>query len=403
MIDKIIKVLFIFSSSGLMAVGYFYDDRLSIYDINISVLISVFYILSGILLLLTIRTLRFTIPKTILYAFFILFVLATPLLWINFGYNIYGIQKYVSFSLIVIPTCIIILETFSRKDIHFMIWVLFSISCFLLFLGYQGFDNAKELQGQRMAVMGGGPIVFGRWILVGALILFFSTRFKTRYKFLLIPLFMFMAFAAGSRGPMYAFILVIFLYLFFNFRKHALRIFSLISVSILFFSSIYIFDAMGYETIDIQNRYHELGNPAKRMTNPTVGGYARVDRIKRSTNLIVRYPLGVGTGNWAKETNRFSDLHHRDKEYAHNIVLELINESGLIVGLFFLLLIFSIITSRLGLTYSDTSRICFILFIYMLINAMISGDLMDSRLLFIFLSLYLSYSLKDHQEQYSIK
>lgn len=395
-LEKIIKLVFIFSACGLISIGYFYDDRLDFFGLNISIVISFLYLVSSILLLFKIRVLRFNIPKFILYVFFGSLILFTPLFWMHFGYNIYGIQKYLSFSLMIVPISIIIIETFNKKDMELMMWILFCVSFFLMILGYQDFENAKSLQGQRMAVLGGGPIVFGRWLIIGSLILFFHPKVKSVYKFIILPLFIFMAFAAGSRGPMYSFIIIMMFYLIVTFRKNGIRFLFFTCCALIFIFSIKIFDKMEFDTIDIQNRYLELGNPAKRMTNPTVGGYARIDRVKRSVNLVVRYPLGVGIGNWAQQTNEFSDLSHRDKEYPHNIVLELANETGLLVAVIFLSLIFTVFllaSSEFQKNNHYLLRIFFILFLYMLINTMISGDLTDSRFLFIFLSLYLAHSL----------
>ena len=396
-LEKIIKFIFILSSCGLISVGNFYDDRLIFFGINISFVISGLYVFSLMSLLIKVRDIKFSISKFILYTFFLLVIVLSPILWLIFEVNQYGVIKYLTFLFITVPISVVILELFTERDMNFMIWVLFSVSFLLMFLGYQNFESAKDLQGQRMAVLGGGPIVFGRWLMFGSLILLFHPNVKKIYKFLIVPLFIFMAFAAGSRGPMYSFVLIISFYLFFTFRHNFSKIFSLSILVCLIFSSLFLFDKLGIKTVDIHNTYIELGNPAKRMSDPTLGGYARIDRIDRSINLVMTYPLGVGIGNWAKETNRFSDLHHRDKEYAHNIVLELANESGIIVAIVFLILIFSVLSSAFNnfqlVSSSSYLTLFFILFMYMLINTFISGDLMDSRFLFIFLSFFLSYSI----------
>ena len=408
-IDKILKLVFIFSACGILAVGFFYDNRLpQLFNINSSILIASFYSVSSILLISKIKRITFNNLKFTLYILFMLVVLITPILWMIFGVNQYGVMKYISFTLITIPICIIICEVMSYKDISLMAIIFCVISVTLMILGYQNFEMAEELQGQRMAVLGGGPIVFGRWLLIGAIILLFHPKSSKLFKIFIVPLLIFMAFAAGSRGPVYGFFIVMCIYIFLNFRTHWLRFFYII-ISVLFLSSsVYFFDTIGFTNINIENRYMELGNPAKRMQNPTSGGYARIDRIDRSISLVDDYPFGVGMGNWATFTNKNysnnTNLYHRDKEYAHNIILEILNESGFVVAVVFLalLIIFFIsYVNYLRLNENKLTRLFFLLTLFILVNTMISGDLTDSRFFFVFLSLYISSIFLSKKNKFS--
>ena len=120
-IDKILKLVFIFSACGILAVGFFYDNRLpQLFNINSSILIASFYSVSSILLISKIKRITFNNLKFTLYILFMLVVLITPILWMIFGVNQYGVMKYISFTLITIPICIIICEVMSYKDISLM-------------------------------------------------------------------------------------------------------------------------------------------------------------------------------------------------------------------------------------------------------------------------------------------
>tara|TARA_Y100000746_G_scaffold49094_1_gene38131 strand:+ start:557 stop:1795 length:1239 start_codon:yes stop_codon:yes gene_type:complete len=397
-IDRILKLVFIFSACGILAVGFFYDNRLpQLFNINSSILIASCYAVSSILLISKIKRIIFNNLKFTLYILFMLVVMITPILWMIFGVNQYGMMKYISFTLITIPICIIICEVMSYKDIKLMAIIFCVISVVLMILGYQNFEMAEELQGQRMAVLGGGPIVFGRWLLIGSIILLFHPNSSKYLKILIVPLLIFMAFAAGSRGPVYGFFIVMCIYIFLNFRSQWLRIFYIIMSVLCLSSSVYFFDSLGFTNINLENRYLELGNPAKRMQDPTSGGYARIDRIDRSISLIDDYPFGVGMGNWAAFSNKNysnnANIYHRDKEYAHNIILEITNESGFIVALLFLLVVIIFFISsfdQLKLGNNELTRLFYVLTMFILINTMISGDLTDSRFFFVFLSLYIA-------------
>jgi hypothetical protein len=238
-----------------------------------------------------------------------------------------------------------------------------------------------------MTVMGGGPIVFGRWMLIAVLVILFNKNKYSRYLYLLIPLFLFMSFTAGSRGPLYAFVIILTLYFLFSFRRN---FFKIIILSLLGIASI--------TTLSLTENDKGAGSQStSRVFNASSGAYARVDRVKRSIKLIPKAPFGVGIGNWAQESNNFSDLSHPDKEYAHNIFLELINESGVVVLLLFVILLITILDSSLFLLFYQENyyflRLTFILFVYLFINSLVSGDIVDNRLMFIMLALFMSERL----------
>jgi O-antigen ligase len=233
-----------------------------------------------------------------------------------------------------------------------------------------------------MSVMGGGPIVFSRWLVIGSLILFLHPNVNKIYKYLFVPLFILFSLMAGSRGPIYSYAIIMIIYFVFTFRKNILKVLvlSLLALSVVFL-------------IPVENNKNEYGNTSRVVMGTSIGGYARIDRIERSVKLMTISPLGVGTGNWAMESNKFSLLSHRDKEYAHNIILELANESGILISIVFLILVVLLFMSAFEVIREKErylSRIFFVLFFFMLLNALVSGDLMDDRFLFIFLSLYLS-------------
>ncbi len=383
MLDYIVKNIYLFSAAAMLSIGHFYDERLVIYNINITLIISIFYTISSLLLLLKNKTMTISVSKFVFYLFSILLVITTPINWLVFGVNDYGLDKFISFSLIVIPICYIAIEVLNKQDINKLLWILVGVSTMLMILGYINYEEISSYRGGRMTVMGGGPIVFGRWMLIAVLVIVFNKNKYSKYLYLLIPLFLFMSFTAGSRGPLYAFVIILFLYFLFSFRRNFLKIIILIFLGII-----------SITTLSLTENDKGFGSQStSRIFNTSIGAYARVDRVKRSVKLIPKAPFGVGIGNWAQESNRFSDLFHRDKEYAHNIFLELLNESGIVILLMFVVLLIIILDSSLFLFFSHEnyyfSRLIFILFSYLFVNALISGDIVDNRLMFIMLALFI--------------
>jgi hypothetical protein len=383
MLDFIIKNIYLFSVAAMLAIGHFYDDRLVIYNINITLIISIFYTISSFFLILKNKTMIISVPKFIFYLFSILLVIVTPINWLIYGVTDYGLDKFISFSLIVIPVCYISIEILNKQDINKFIWILAGVSTLLLLIGLINLEQISSFKGGRMSVMGGGPIVFARWMMIAVLVILFNKNKYSKYLYLLIPLFLFMSFTAGSRGPLYSFIIILFLYFLFSFRRNFINI---IILSFLGIASI--------TTLSLTENDNGAGSQStSRVFNISTGSYSRVDRVIRSVKLIPTAPFGVGIGNWAQESNKFSDHQHEDKEYAHNIFLELMNESGIVVLLLFVILLITIIDSSLSLLFFQENyhffRLTFILFGYLFINALVSGDIVDNRLMFIMLALFI--------------
>ena len=387
MLDFIIKNIYLFSAAAMLSIGHLYDERLEIYNINITLIISIFYFISSLLLILKNKTMTISVSKFVFYLFFILLVIITPINWIIYGVNDYGLDKFIFFSLIIIPFCYIAIEILNQQDINKFLWILVGVSTMLMILGLLNLEEISSYRGGRITAMGGGPIVFSRWMMFVVLVILFNKNKYTKYLYLLIPLFLFMSFTAGSRGPLYAFVIILFLYFLFSFRRNFIKI---IILSFLSITSI--------TTLSLTENDKGVGSQStSRIFNTSIGSYARIDRVKRSIKLISKSPFGVGIGNWAQESNKFSDLSHPDKEYAHNIFLELLNESGIVILLMFVVLLITILDSSLFLFFFHEnyyfSRLIFILFAYFFINALVSGDIVDNRLMFIMLALFIKERL----------
>ena len=194
---------------------------------------------------------------------------------------------------------------------------------------------------------------------------------------------LFMSFTAGSRGPLYAFLIILFFYFLFSFRRNIIKIITLTLLGIIFIT-----------TLSLSENDKGAGSQStSRIFNTSIGAYARIDRVVRSVKLVPIAPFGVGIGNWAQESNKFSEHQHEDKQYSHNIFLELMNESGIVVLFLFIILLITILDSSLLLLFLQDRyyyfRLIFVLFAYLFINALVSGDIVDNRLMFVMLALFI--------------
>ena len=243
--NNTIRLLYIFLACAMLAIGRMQDNRLVFFDIDFSIVFSFTYLILSIFMLSTIKKIFFDTSKFLLILFYIIIISVTPFLW-----SMYGITEavdgkfggsllnYSNFLIIVIPISIIVMEKFEYKDLKLFIKILFLVSVFLAAISI---FFVSELKNGRLVALGGGPIVFCRWMMLAILVLIFYPNQQWKIlKALSIIGFLILALATGSRGPFIALLLTGLIYIsldveYFNF----LYLFTLV-IMIFFFSGFMI-------------------------------------------------------------------------------------------------------------------------------------------------------------------
>jgi len=180
--EKYSSWIFILSSCSLLAIGRVYDERLEIFDLNVGVILSVIYFISVLFALFSIKKTILSKSKVLFYLFYLLALLMTPVLWLIFDFTEYGIEKFINFWLIIVPISIVVAEKYDRKDVVNTFYVLLAVTCVLGLLSLLGLSVSSRDDG-RMTALGGGPIVFARWMGFGIItILFLPLKIKYFYK-----------------------------------------------------------------------------------------------------------------------------------------------------------------------------------------------------------------------------
>jgi len=118
----------------------------------------------------------------------------------------------------------------------------------------------------------------------------------------------------------------------------------------------------------------------------------RSDRFSEAISIMTSFPeafTGVGIGGFSTAFTHFDD-----RVYPHNIFLEIGSELGILGLLAFVVFSFSSFSRGLAALHCATwvdqrylSKTLIALFLYMLLNACVSGDINDNRLLFAFAAL----------------
>ena len=379
--------IFLFFSCALLAIGRVYDERLEIADINLGIFLSVIYLVSVIFMLFSIKKTILSKSKVLFYSFYLLALLMTPILWLVFDVTDYGFEKAINFWLIVIPISVVIAEKYERKDVLNTFYILLAVTCLLALLSFFGPSITERADG-RMTALGGGPIVFARWMGFGIItLLFLPVKIKYIYKYSLIFIFFILALATGSRGPILGLFLTGFVYVFLNFNRVIVRI----SLGVFLVISVLVFSG-------VEKQIAKLGNSKRVFMNISKKGGSKQSTSTRnnlaigSFLLLQNYPLGVGAGNWQLITNKLSPTHLMPLEYPHNLVLEVACEYGIQTVLLLLLLflyVFHLSYHKMIKYKNDKTSfypLLFYLFLFFFFNSLVSGMLNDSRLLFVIIS-----------------
>ena len=381
-INNLISFTYILFAAAIIAIGRIYDERLELLGLNFSVFISGFFILLSCIMIISIRSIKLTSTRALFYMFLCI-ILFSPILWGFYDFIDYGIEKYLNFSILIIPLLLIILEKFSYNDINnffnILIW-------FIVVLALVSFSIVQE-SNERLSVFGGGPIIFARWMLIGIFILFFTNKYKKRkLSWLLMCMFFALSLAAGSKGPILAFLMTFSIYFFLNFQKLIIKVFAIIII---------LFSFTQFIDNSFSDKLFRLGKTERLITNDNTSTNIRIQFIERSVELATCYPFGVGVGNWQTYCNKEKPYHLLKHEYPHNLVLEVLSELGFIGGILFLLVLCKVLYfTYFRMVFYSFSKdsfypLLFYLQLFLIFTALFSGDLNDSRLLFVILAMSL--------------
>ncbi len=377
----ILLSLFIIACGGMMAIGRFYDERLELFGINFSIILSSIFIVLFFSVSFLIKSIKINLNKILLYVFYFILIISNLVLWSVYGATDYGLEKFINFILIPLPISLMIIEKFKIRDRNFMIKILLWISLLLFVVTL---FNLSTLSSTRTGVLGGGPIVLSRWLCFGAVVVLFHPKIK-KFKVIYVFLFLFAALFTGSRGPIGSFLLVMILYFLFNFRKVFFRTITLLSFLILIIFFTGVFDQLS-----------QYKNVSRIFMNVQEGGLRKSSGrsllFESSFQEMTEYPLGVGSGNFIEYSNKSDFFKNKTLYYPHNLFFEIATEFGIITLLFFLVYLIQSIYLSFKINILDrlkTGNMMFYTFAFLFLNSMVSGDLNDARLLFIFIPLML--------------
>jgi hypothetical protein len=351
---------------GALAIGRFYDPRLIYGPLNLAFVIMIFY---GIGLYFVFRGSRFKLPKGIenFSGLVLIFIFYQSILLLKYGYNVtqyYSFHKVINLIFLAIIPGILFSSDYGNRIFQYGLAGFTSLffvigMCYLL----------MGITGDRMAVLGGGPIVFARWISVFVLVVI-ASKMKLILKIVFSALGLLLVLAAGSKGPFIALILAAGYYFIKGSSKKSL----VIGLGIIFIT---VFSLLGSKFQESTRVMNGLNDP-RSLTSVV----SRLEKLNVALRLIEDNVWGIGLGNYPKYGKEINAKYILEVDYPHNIFAEMAVESGL--PWLLILLTGMILSWKRGVKNCEGSFMPS-LFLLLLVNTQFSGDLSNSKFLVIVL------------------
>ena len=107
-VNNLFNWVFLLSACALLAIGRVYDERFTIYSVNLVIVLSLVYISALPFILFSVKSIVWSKSKLLFYSLYLFMFISTPVLWIVFDVNLYGFEKFMNFWIIVVPLTFIV-------------------------------------------------------------------------------------------------------------------------------------------------------------------------------------------------------------------------------------------------------------------------------------------------------
>ena len=256
--------------------------------------------------------------------------------------------------------------------VEYLFWYLTVLGSYFSLLVLTNPDSVS-ITG-RYVVLSTNTIQTGRVIGAGIIWLFILT-FRRR-----VPLLVVLAFGApmtyalvgaGSRGPLLATVISITFALQLGMRRSRTARKGLAKRLGLFLGLVLLL-YLGYISApsSSRDRIFEVGD----------SGGDRLIAWRVTLDGIINHPLGVGWGNWQQFADKAAPGELTGLDHPHNVVLLVLIEGGWLAGAGLIWFLAHCFRSALRNAATPTGQSVFAIFIYFLINSLVSDNLNDARL-----------------------
>jgi O-antigen ligase len=317
----------------------------------------------------------FRFPPQVGWMLLLFSLFTVPVLWTDL--HPYGGEKVSRFFTLTLLASVAPLVLFKTKGDLARLWS--ALALFGLISAYDAtrlLANGTDLAG-RLSSFGANPIAFGRSVgvvLIWAGVSGVEGRLAALPALGLVGLSSVLLIASGSRGPLLTSVacLVLAGFLFYRSYSKLLVRCGVAAVAL----ALAVQFGMGRAPEQAAGRIASLAGGELGTSE-----WARLDAYRQSLATIVSHPGGLGWGAFASHMDPSGNGGH-DRQYPHNLFLEVLLEGGWVSGLYFMALLGAVLLRLLRLPPALETRALFLLFLFALANAQVSGDLNDNRHLF---------------------
>jgi O-antigen ligase len=331
------------------------------------------------------------VPKTWIFSLSLLMFLILSLSFLQSDFPTYALETIVLPNALIFSGILLftVYSIKSKEDIENTLFYLFLLSFGLMLLGAVSIIVSQNVR--RLAVLGGGPNVYYRFMLQGAVIASYFAIVK-KWRVISIGLMLVMivfAFLTGSKGAMVTLIITgvamvgaYILVIMKEFSWKRLGMIVAIVLAVILVSTIVLDLFSDVKTINRMLSVLDIERLLKQNTFNT-----RLSFIKTGVDMLMMRPVfGYGAGGFYHYSLNLGEII----SYPHNIIVELFSEHGFVGGLTFMTLLMVFVAMVLkNLTHSKKTFgimslmvTLFGLFVMYFTAAQFSGNLVDSRAVF---------------------
>jgi O-antigen ligase len=331
------------------------------------------------------------VPKTWIFSLSLLMFLILSLSFLQSDFPTYALEAIVLPNALIFSGILLftVYSIKSKEDIENTLLYLFLLSFGLMLLGAVSIIVSQNVR--RLAVLGGGPNVYYRFMLQGAVIASYFAIVK-KWRVISIGLMLVMivfAFLTGSKGAMVTLIITgvamvgaYILVIMKEFSWKRLGMIVAIVLAVILVSTIVLDLFSDVKTINRMLSVLDIERLLKQNTFNT-----RLSFIKTGVDMLMMRPVfGYGAGGFYHYSLNLGEII----SYPHNIIVELFSEHGFVGGLTFMTLLMVFVAMVLkNLTHSKKTFgimslmvTLFGLFVMYFTAAQFSGNLVDSRAVF---------------------
>ena len=266
-----------------------------------------------------------------------------------------------------------IMSSNPEEGVEFFLRLFFIASVVYAIGGLMG-GSLWSIRGQ-LAFLWGGSNAYARVVGAGAILaIYFWVRTKKGLWLAPIPVLLLAVMLSGSRGGSLSLLVALLLALFMLVPKMVKRsaILVLVALSIL----ILVFLPMSGIYKQMAARRYPTSSSELRAAYE----YSRAPVFSKSLEAFYEAPfIGIGLGGFKV---------YGDSNYAHNIILGVAAEGG-VLGLVFLVVTSLPLITRWRRRRSLLNNVCFILGVFYLTGSMMSGSYYDQRFMWLFFLFYM--------------